>query len=314
MSEPRGSWAAIPTPFNQDESINYDVFERVIAFQAENGSAALLVMGSCGEATLLAGEERREIIDRVSAFARGKIPVFFGTTCPSTKDTIALTRYAEDAGADGAVLTVPPYVTPPQEAVFEHFALVATSVKLPIALYNNPTRVHVHLEPATIARLHEEAPNLSMDKEAMADASQIAEVLSLTGGGVRVYCCDYPRYGLIPPTLALGGSGVAGVTANVAPAEMAHLSQPWGNGADLEAWRRSYFRLLPLMKAMYWFTNPVVIKAGLNLLGFEVGPVRRPLTELRGARVQELDNLLGELGLKERYARWAQRTLFPTTD
>lgn len=306
MSEPRGSWVAIPTPFHQDGSINHGEFERIIAFQAENGTSALLVTGSCGEATLLSAEERREIIGRVARFARGKIPVYFGTTCATTADTVALTRFAEEAGAEGAVLTVPPYVTPPQEAVFEHFALVATSVRFPVALYNNPTRVHVNIDPETIARLHREAPNLSMDKEAMADPSQIAEVLSQTGGAVRVYCCDYPRYGLLPITLGLGGWGVAGVTGNVAPVEMAELSQPWGNGTDLEGWRRGFFRMLPLMKAMYWFTNPVVIKAGLKLLGFQVGSVRRPLTDLRGSKLQELDDLLSELGLKDRYSSWAR--------
>ncbi len=309
MYEPRGSWVAIPTPFNADESINYGMFERLIALHAENGSCAVLVMGSCGEATLLSGEERREVIDRVTAFARGKIPVFFGTTCPSTRDTIALTRYAEDAGADGVVLVVPPYVTPPQEAVFEHFAMVATSVSLPVALYNNPTRVHVNIEPATIARLNREAPNLFIDKEAMGDVSQITEVLAQTDGRVRVLCCDYPKYGLIAPVLALGGSGTANVTGNLAPAEMAAISEPWGSGVDLEAWRRNYFRLLPLMKAMYWFTNPIVIKAGLNLMGFPVGSVRRPLTDLRGGKVQELEALVADLGLKDRYARWTPKPL-----
>src|SRR4051812_18567103 len=104
MYEPRGSWVAIPTPFNDDESINFDMFERLIALHAENGSCALLAMGSCGEATLLTADERREIITRVAHFARSKIPVFFGTTCPSTRETLSLTRYAEDAGADGVVL------------------------------------------------------------------------------------------------------------------------------------------------------------------------------------------------------------------
>ena len=116
MAEPVGSWVAIPTPFSEDEAINFEVFERLVAFHAGNGSSALLVMGSCGEATLLTAEERRRVIDIIAPFADGKIPVYFGTTCPSTRESIALTRYAEEMGADGVVLTVPPYVTPPQEA------------------------------------------------------------------------------------------------------------------------------------------------------------------------------------------------------
>jgi 4-hydroxy-tetrahydrodipicolinate synthase len=305
--EPSGSWVAIATPFKEDESIDFAVFERLVEFHAANGSSAILVMGSTGEPTLLTGEERREIIDRVTGFARGKIPVFFGTTCGSTRETIALTRYAEDKGADGVVLVVPPYVTPPQEAIFEHFAMVATSVKFPVALYNNPTRVRVNIEPTTIARLHREAPNLSIDKEAMGDVSQIADVIALTGGAVRVLCCDYPKYGLIMPTLALGGVGIAGITGNVAPAEFAELARPWSGGTDIEACRREYFRLLPLMKAMYWLANPIVVKAALNLLGIPVGRPRRPLTELTGPKLDELDALMNDFQLKERYARWTKR-------
>jgi len=307
MIEPRGSWVAIPTPFDADGSIRFDVFEHLIAFHAENASCALLVMGSCGEATLLTSEERRAIIRRITRFARGRIAVFFGTTCASTRDTVSLTRYAEGEGADGVVLTVPPYVTPPADAVAEHFITVAKSVALPVALYNNPSRVGVTLAPETIASINQETPNVTIDKEAVADASQIADVLVASARRVRVYCCDYPKYGLIPPTLALGGSGIAGVTGNMAPAEMAEIAQPFGAGTNVEEWRRKYFAILPLMKAMYWFTNPVVVKAGLNLMGFEVGSVRQPLADLRGAKLEQLKTLIAELGLRERYARYIQR-------
>jgi 4-hydroxy-tetrahydrodipicolinate synthase len=305
--QPRGSWVAIPTPFKDDESVDFDTFERLIDFHAENGTNALLVMGSTGEPTLLELEERRAIIDRVTRYARGKIPVFFGTTCGSTRETIRLTQYAEAQGADGVVLVVPAYVTPPQEAVYEHFLAVARSVRFPVALYNNPTRVRVHIEPETIARLHREAPNLYIDKEAMADVSQLAEVIALTQGGVKVLCCDYPKYGLILPTLALGGRGIAGITGNVAPAEFAELAEPWEGSVDIERVRALYYRLLPLMKAMYWLPNPVVVKKAMELLGLPVGRPRRPLAEFSGPRVAELDALLTNLGLKERYAPWTRR-------
>lgn len=305
MYQPSGSWVATPTPFKDDESIDFSVFEQLVDLHAENGTSALLVMGSTGEPTLLSGEERREIIDRLVPMTRGKLPVFFGTTCGSTRETIAMTRYAEDRGADGVVLVVPPYVTPPQEAIYEHFAMVASAVKLPIALYNNPTRVTVNIDPPTVARLYREFPHLSIDKEAMGNVSQLADVLALTDGGVKVLCCDYPKYGLIMPTLALGGTGTANISGNVAPAEFAEMSQPWSNGTDIEAVRRMYFRLLPLMKAMYWLSNPIVPKAALNLLGFKVGRPRRPYSELVGPKLQELDGILASLGLKERYAKWA---------
>jgi 4-hydroxy-tetrahydrodipicolinate synthase len=305
--EPSRSWVAIATPFKEDESVNYDVFEQIVNFHAENGTSALLVMGSTGEPTVLEIEERREIITRVARMARGKIPAFFGTTCGSTKATIALTRYAEDAGADGVVLVVPPYVTPPQDAVYEHFLRVAQAVKFPVAIYNNPTRVHVHVEAATIARLNREAPNLFIDKEAMGDVSQLADVIALSEGRVRVLCCDYPKYGLIMPTLALGGVGIAGISGNVAPAEFAELARPWTKDTDVTAVREQFFRLLPLMKAMYWLPNPIVTKAALNLLGFDVGKPRLPIQPFSGPRLQDLEQIMNALGLKERYARWTRR-------
>jgi 4-hydroxy-tetrahydrodipicolinate synthase len=122
-----------------------------------------------------------------------------------------------------------------------------------------------------------------------------------------VLCCDYPKYGLIMPTLALGGVGIAGITGNVAPAEFAALAQPWTNGTDIEAVRREYFRLLPLMKAMYWLPNPIVTKAALNLLGFDVGRPRLPIQPFSGPRLQDLEQIMNALGLKERYARWTRR-------
>ncbi len=307
MYEPSGSWVAIATPFKEDESVNYDVFEQIVNFHAENGTSALLVMGSTGEPTVLEIEERREIIDRVARMARGKLPVFFGTTCGSTRATIALTRYAEDRGADGVVLVVPPYVTPPQEAVYEHFLRVAQSVQLPVAIYNNPTRVRVNVDPPTIARLNREAPNLYIDKEAMGDASQLADVIALSEGRVRVLCCDYPKYGLIIPTLGLGGVGIAGITGNVAPAEFAELGRPWTKDTDVTAVRELYFRLLPLIKAMYWLPNPVITKAALNLLGFDVGRPRAPMQPFTGPRLQELEQIMTALGLQQRYARWTRR-------
>jgi 4-hydroxy-tetrahydrodipicolinate synthase len=308
MYEPRGSWVAVPTPFRaEDESIDFDVFRQIVDLHADNGTSALLVMGSAGEPTHLGSDERRRIIDEIARYTRGKLPVFFGTTAGSTRETIALSRYAEDKGADGIVLVVPPYTTPPQEDIFEHFLAVAQSVTLPVALYNNPTRVKVNIDPPTIARLNREAPNVFIDKEAMADVSQLADVMAMSEGRVKVMCCDYPKYGLVMPTLALGGVGTANITGNVAPAEMAELSEPWTNGTDIESKRALFFRLLPLMKAMYWITNPVVQKAGYEILGIPVGRPRRPLKPLPAAMHRRLESIMNELGLPERYAPWARR-------
>ncbi|HIC89368.1 MAG TPA: dihydrodipicolinate synthase family protein, partial [Anaerolineae bacterium] len=194
MLYPTGSWVALVTPFTEAGEVDFAGFEKLIDLQVNGGTSGLLLMGSTGEPTLLTPDERREILARVCAYAKGKIPVFAGTTCGSTAETIALSRYAEKAGADGLLLVVPPYVRPPQEALYQHFKAVAEAVSLPIALYNNPSRVGVNIDPATIIKLSH-IPNIVADKEAMVNMDQLVEVLRGTDGRMHLLCCDYPGYG-----------------------------------------------------------------------------------------------------------------------
>lgn len=303
MYRPEGSWVAIPTPFNEDESVDYKGLFELIDFQAGNGTSALLIMGSAGETTLLSTDEKKKIITRASEHARGRIPVFFGTTCPSTKDTVKLSKYAQDAGADGVVLSVPPYLRPPQEAVYQHFLTVMKSVDIGVGLYNNPVRVGVNIDPGTISRLAAEAPNFVADKEAMPDVQQLVEVLRLTGGKVNLLCCDYPGYSIVMPTLALGGHGTANIGGNVIPREVAAMSRPWRTIEDVERTREIYLRVYPLLKILYTLSNPIVIKPALTLMGLPAGKPRRPLPELDPKKVEELRAAMQELGVFEKYGR-----------
>lgn len=300
MIRPEGSWVAIATPFTETEEIDFAGFESLVDFQAQNGTSGLIIMGSTGEPTLLTMDEKREILDRVVPYAKGKIPVFAGTTYGTTQETVELTRYAARVGADGAMLVVPPYVRPPQDALYEHFKTVAEAVDIPIAVYNNPTRVGVNIDPSTMIRLAE-IPNIVADKEAMGNISQIAEILRATGGRINVLCCDAPGYALIVPTLALGGHGTANVAGNVIPQEMAEMSRPWHTWEDVKRTRELYFRFLPLMSALYSVSNPVPVKAALQLLGRPAGPTRKPLPEMHEDKLKQLDALLESLGVKARY-------------
>ncbi|MBI5956932.1 MAG: 4-hydroxy-tetrahydrodipicolinate synthase [Chloroflexi bacterium] len=297
---PTGSWVALVTPFTEASEVDFAGFERLIDFQVGNGTSGLLLMGSTGEPTLLTPDERREILDRVCAYAKGKIPVFAGTTCGSTGETIALSRYAERAGADGLLLVVPAYSQPPQEGLYAHFKAVAETVSIPIAVYNNPSRVGVNIDPATIIRLAE-LPNIVADKEAMGNIGQLVEVIRGTNGRLHLLCCDYPGYGLIIPTLALGGHGTANIAGNVIPREMAEMSRPWRSWDDIERTRELYFRYVPLLSALYSLSNPIAVKAALRLMGLPGGPVRRPLVDMFGEKVRQLDQLLETLGVKARY-------------
>jgi len=298
MLHPTGSWVALVTPFTETGEVDFAGFETLIDFQAQNGTSGVLVMGSTGEPTLLTPDERREILDRVCAYAKGKIPVFAGTTCGSTQETIELSRYAEQAGADGLLLLVPAYATPPQDGIYLHFKAVAEAVNIPVAIYNNPSRVGVNIDPATIIKLSE-IPNIVADKEAMGNISQLVGVLKGTGGRLHLLCCDYPGYGLILPTLALGGHGTANIAGNIIPREMAEMSRPWQSWEDVERTRELYFRYVPLLSALYSQPNPIAVKAALRLMGLPGGPVRRPLVDM--SKLRQLDRLLESLGVKAEY-------------
>lgn len=301
MYRPSGSWVAIPTPFNEDGSIDYGGFSALIDFHIVHGTSALFVMGSAGEVTLLSLEERREIVRRVVNLAKGKIPVFFGGTFPTTEDTISFCKYIEGEGADGIVLTVPPYLILSQDAILEHFTRCMQAVSLPMGIYNNPTRVGVNVDPATIVKLAERCPNFVVDKEAMPHVSQLVEVKRRLGDRLNILCCDFPKYSILLPTLALGGNGAANISGNIIPEEMAEMAKPWHSFEQVEKSRSLYFRYYPLIEALYWLSNPIVIKAALRILGLPAGNLRRPYLDLEGEKLIQLRNIMEELGVINKY-------------
>ena len=302
---PEGSWVALITPFDAEGKLDIQGFERLVDFQVSNGTGGLLLMGSTGEPTSLAQEERRAIIQEMAPYCRGKIPVFFGVTCGSTDMTIELAQFAQEKGADGILVVVPPYIAPPQSAVFDYLKTVCRSVDISVAIYNNPARVIVNIDPPTIARLVEACPNLVADKEAVPSVVQLASVMEGTKGRLRLLCCDAPNYALVIPTLGMGGHGTANVTGNVAPREMAELSKPWGSWEDVVKGRSLYFEYLPLMEAAYSATNPVAIKAMVKLMALPSGDPRPPLPKIEGNKLKPLEEVIGRFKLREKYGRKA---------
>jgi 4-hydroxy-tetrahydrodipicolinate synthase len=201
------------------------------------------------------------------------------------------------------MLVVPPYIAPPQSAVYEYLKSVCQSVDISVAVYNNPARVIVNIDPPTIAKLVEKCPNLVADKEAVPNVAQLASVIEGTGGRLRLLCCDAPNYALIIPTLGMGGHGTANVTGNVAPREMAELSKPWRSWEDVVKGRERYFKYLPLMEAAYSATNPVAIKAMAKLMGLPSGDPRPPLPKVEGEKLKPLKDVIRRFELREKYGR-----------
>jgi 4-hydroxy-tetrahydrodipicolinate synthase len=291
-----GSWPALVTPFNEEDEVDYETLRRLVDFHVENESDGILLLGSTSEATLLSAEERTRIIDETLEAARGKIPALCGVSASTTKQTIENARYAKEAGADGGLIVQPGYIRPSQDALYHYFKEVAETVDLPLIIYNNPSRTGVNVEPETLARLAK-LENIVALKEAGPNPYGVLRVVEMTRGKLNVLCCDCPHYALIFPVLASGGKGTSNVTGSIAPRELAKISKPWKSYEDVMRSRELFFEYFPLMRMMYAETNPVPLKAALNMVGANVGKPRKPLTELSEANTVTLRLTMKGLGI-----------------
>lgn len=300
LVRPVGSWVALITPFTKDDRIDLEGFSKLVDFHAKNKTDGVVFMGSTGEAPSLSIEEKKEIIKNMAPYCKGKIPALFGVTCSTTKDTVNLAQYAEKHGADGILMVVPPYIIPPQNAIFDFFATVAKSVSISVTIYNNPGRVIANIDPATIALLTE-IPNIVADKEAAPGNAQLIGAMEMSAGKMKVLCCDSPKFGLILPLMAMGGHGTANVTGNIIPREFAELSKPWESWEDATRCKELFFKYKPLMDLSYAAVNPVSIKAAVGLLGLPAGEPRAPLQPLGGPVLENAKRLIERFKLRELY-------------
>ena len=291
-----GSWPALVTPFTEEGEVDHDILRKLVDFHVENESDGVLLLGSTSEATLLSGEEKTRIIDEALDAARGRIPALVGVSASTTRQTVENALRAREAGADGGLIVQPGYIRPSQEALYHYFKEVAEAVDLPLVIYNNPSRTGVNVEPETLARLAR-LENIVALKEAGPNPYGVLRVVELTRGRLSVLCCDCPQYALIFPVLASGGRGTSNVTGSIAPRELAAISKPWEGYEDVMRSRELFFEYFPLMRMMYAETNPVPLKAALNMVGANVGKPRKPLTELSEANTATLRLTMERLGI-----------------
>lgn len=301
MIKPKGSWVAIPTPFNNDGKVDFGGFRTLIDFHITHGTSMLLVMGSAGEVSLLSYEERKTIIRKLTAYAKGKIPVFFGSSLPTTEQTVEFAQFAEAEGADGLIFTAPPYLLPTQTALYQFLRTAMGSVSIPVGIYNNPTRVVVNINPETIEKLSKEFSHFVADKEAVPSVQQLAEVKRRVGDSLSILCCDYPKYSILLPTLALGGDGAANIGGNIIPEEMAEMSKPWDTIEQVKRSRELFNYYYPLTSMLYTFSNPVMIKPALDYLGLPGGKLRAPNPNLEGKKLLELHEIIDAFNLRDKY-------------
>ncbi|MET0397573.1 MAG: 4-hydroxy-tetrahydrodipicolinate synthase [Longimicrobiaceae bacterium] len=286
-----GSGVALVMPFAAD-GIHEGVLRELVRFHLREGTDALVINGSTGEATTMSPEEQRRALEMVVDEAGGRLPVIAGAGGSDTAAVARLARAAREAGADGLLLSPPPYNKPTQQGIVAHYRRVMDEADLPTVVYNVPGRTACNILPATVETLAED-PRVVGVKEASGDISQVAELARRVADRVAIYSGNDDQ---VVPLLALGGMGVISVLANVAPARTSRMVHAFLEGSVAES-RRIQLQLLPLVAALFREPNPMPVKAAVGMLGFDVGPLRLPLVEPSDAVMAEVREAMTALGL-----------------
>lgn len=292
MSVFKGSGVALATPMKENGEINYDAMEKLIEFQIENGTDALVVVGTSGEAPTLDDPEHLEAIRFSVEVAKGRVPVVAGTGSNNTAHAVMMSEEAEKLGADGLLLVTPYYNKATQDGLYTHYRTIASATKLPCIVYNVPSRTGTNILPETMARLAQDQANIAGIKEASGNISQVAKLAALTEGKLAIYSGNDDQ---VVPLCSLGGVGVISVLANVAPRQTHDMVMYCLEGRYEEA-RELQLRALPLIDQLFIEVNPIPVKAALNMMGFDCGTPRLPLTELTPAHKESLRKAMADFG------------------
>ncbi|MCD8037522.1 MAG: 4-hydroxy-tetrahydrodipicolinate synthase [Lachnospiraceae bacterium] len=289
-----GAGVAIVTPMKADGEVNYEAFARNIEFQIENGTDAVIVCGTTGEASTLSHEEHLNVIRFCVKQVNGRIPVIAGTGSNCTETAIYLSREAQKAGVDGLLVVTPYYNKATQKGLKEHFTLIANAVNIPIILYNIPGRTGgVNILPETIVSLCEEVPNIVGVKDATDNFVQYAKLMALAKGKVDVYSGNDNQ---IVPFLSLGAKGVISVLSNIAPQQTHDICAKYFEG-DVSESARLQLEAIELIGALFCEVNPIPVKKAMNLMGLEAGTLRRPLTEMEPENAARLEKAMRSYGI-----------------
>lgn len=288
-----GAGVALVTPFFEDGTVNYKKLEEIIEEQIAGGTDSIIICGTTGESSTMTHEEHMDVIRYCCKVVNKRIPVVAGTGSNCTREAIDMSKAAEDAGADGLLLVTPYYNKATQKGLIEHFTAIANAVKIPIILYHIPGRTGVTMTPETMAALFHNVGNIVGVKEASGNLSAIAKLINLTGGEMDVYSGNDDQ---IVPLLSLGGKGVISVLSNVAPAQTHEICASYFAG-DVKKSCQMQIDAIPLIEALFCEVNPIPVKAAMNLMGKEVGPLRLPLTEMEPAHQETLKKAMKDYGI-----------------
>ncbi len=289
-----GAGVAIVTPFNEDESINYDRLDELIDFHCENGTDSIIICGTTGESATMTEEEHLECVKFTIDRAKGRIPVIAGTGSNCTRTAVDMSKEAAEYGADGLLIVTPYYNKATQAGLAAHYTAVAKEAKAPIIMYSVASRTGCNIEPATVAALVRDVDNIVGVKEASGNLSQVAKIMALTDGKIDLYSGNDDQ---IVPILSLGGKGVISVLSNVAPKETHEMCARFFEG-DTKGSLELQLKAIPLVEQLFCEVNPIPVKKAMQLMGMDCGGLRMPLTELTKAHEEALAGAMKEFGIR----------------
>jgi len=287
-----GSGTAVITPFTAN-GIDFKSFRKIIDFQLENGTKAIIVCGTTGEAPVLSDHLQKKIISFAAEYVNGRAPVIAGTGYNSTAHCVKMSKFAAGAGADGLLLVTPYYNKPTQSGLIAHFLAVADSTDKPIIVYNIPSRTGINITPETYAKLSEHE-NIAAAKEANGNIAAAAECRALTGDSLDLYAGNDSE---IVPFLSIGGAGVISVMANILPKETSDICELFFSGKIKES-AELQLSLMDMCGALFAETNPIPVKYAMKLMGLCTGEARLPLTPLDARHRGRLEAAMRKAGVK----------------
>lgn len=293
MSIFTGAGVAIITPMNQDGSINFDELGRIIDDQIANETDAIIICGTTGESSTMDDEEHVATIKYAVDKVAKRVPVIAGTGSNCTREAVNISKRAEEVGADALLVVTPYYNKATQNGLYEYYKTIAESVNIPIIMYNVPSRTGTNIEPATAVKIAKEVENVVAIKEASGNIGQVVKLAAIADGCLDIYSGNDDQ---IVPLLSLGGKGVISVLSNVAPKQTHDICAAYFAG-DVATSAKLQLEAIDLCGSLFCEVNPIPVKAAMNMLGYNAGIVRAPLTEMTDANKARLKKSLEDYGL-----------------
>ena len=286
---------AIVTPFKEDDySVNYDAFAELIDFQIENGTDAIVVCGSTGEAATMTEKEHLDVCRFCIDYTKKRVPVIAGSGSNCTQTAMNLSAELAGYGADGLLVIHPYYNKATQKGLVKHFTMVAEAAAgCPVILYNVPSRTGGNIVPETVAQLVRDVPNIVGIKEASGDIGQIVKLMTLTDGNIDLYSGNDDQ---VVPLMSMGGIGVISVVSNIAPRAVHDMCEKFEKG-DVAGAAKIQRDTYDLFRNLFSEVNPIPVKKAVNLMGFNAGPLRMPLTEMEEEHAEKLARAMRNFGL-----------------